>query len=301
MTEGATILWAWDDTNKVARKVVCNAAGKLIIDPTEILEDTPTDGETAKAPTSNWAHDEGVTRAADDASEVTARNAAIATHTALPDAHHARLHTMSAALDHTGRAALSQMPDGAANLVLTGQGAGVDPAYAALAAPFTELGDTLLTSPAASVSFNSIAAGYATFLLIWHDVGCSDIANKLMGLTFNDDAAANYDQSRKLFSAATASTLAASNIPLDIIGDSDGVIYQSDGLVWILNQATHQKLVIGTGTNRETAGANIDKVTANHLESKWRNVAAQISKLTLTPSGGNFTAGSRFILLGVKT
>jgi len=37
--------------------MLVNAAGKLIIDPSEILENTPTDGEVAKAPTSNWAYD----------------------------------------------------------------------------------------------------------------------------------------------------------------------------------------------------------------------------------------------------
>ena len=47
----------WDATAKVWRKLVCNAAGKLIIDPSEILEDNPTDNEVGKAPTSNWAFD----------------------------------------------------------------------------------------------------------------------------------------------------------------------------------------------------------------------------------------------------
>jgi len=51
------ILWGWDADNEKYVKVLVNAAGKLIIDPTEILEDTPTDGEVGKAPTSNWAYD----------------------------------------------------------------------------------------------------------------------------------------------------------------------------------------------------------------------------------------------------
>lgn len=48
------------------RSLICNAEGKLIIDPTEILEDNPTNNEVGKAPTSNWAYD----------------------HKALPGAHH---------------------------------------------------------------------------------------------------------------------------------------------------------------------------------------------------------------------
>ena len=58
----------WDAVANVWRKLVCNPEGKLIIDPSEILEDDPTDGEVGKAPTSNWAHD----------------------HAALPAVHHER-------------------------------------------------------------------------------------------------------------------------------------------------------------------------------------------------------------------
>ena len=55
MAEAA--LMGWDADAQVWRKLVCNAAGKLIIDPSEILEDAPTDGEVGKGPTSNWAFD----------------------------------------------------------------------------------------------------------------------------------------------------------------------------------------------------------------------------------------------------
>jgi hypothetical protein len=50
-------LYGWDSAAEVWVKLLANADGKLIIDPSEIFEDPPTDGETGKAPTSNWAHD----------------------------------------------------------------------------------------------------------------------------------------------------------------------------------------------------------------------------------------------------
>src|SRR4030067_2010204 len=50
-------LMGWDADAGKWRKLVCNAAGKLIIDPSEILENVPTDGEVGKGPTSNWAYD----------------------------------------------------------------------------------------------------------------------------------------------------------------------------------------------------------------------------------------------------
>ena len=121
-------LWGWDDTNKVWVKVLVNAAGKLIIDPTEILEEPPTNGEMGKAATSNWSFD----------------------HDADPDAHHARLHDHSLAADGTpiavagvpnldtskittGRFVAARLLDGTSGYFLKAAGAGLDPAYALLA------------------------------------------------------------------------------------------------------------------------------------------------------------------------
>ena len=51
------MIMGWDAANMVARRLICNEEGKLIIDPSEIFEDPPTDGEIGKAPNSNWAYD----------------------------------------------------------------------------------------------------------------------------------------------------------------------------------------------------------------------------------------------------
>jgi len=50
-------LYGWDNTTKKWLKLVCNSEGKLIIDPSEIFENDPTDNEHGKAPDSDWAHD----------------------------------------------------------------------------------------------------------------------------------------------------------------------------------------------------------------------------------------------------
>jgi len=80
MTIAGVQLWGWDATNKVWREVLVSTDGKLIIDPSEIFENPPTNGETAKAPQSDWAYD----------------------HWKDPDAHHAKLHTLQSASDHSG-------------------------------------------------------------------------------------------------------------------------------------------------------------------------------------------------------
>jgi len=50
-------LYGWDIAAGTWVKLQCNTDGKLIIDPSEIFEDPPTDGQAGKAPTSNWAFD----------------------------------------------------------------------------------------------------------------------------------------------------------------------------------------------------------------------------------------------------
>jgi len=104
-------IWGWYPAGNVWVKLQVAATGKLVIDPTAIFEEPPTNGEMEKAATSNWSFD----------------------HNANVNAHHTRLHTMTDVLDHSGRIALSQMTLGGAGLVLTGQGAG-DPVYAAAGA-----------------------------------------------------------------------------------------------------------------------------------------------------------------------
>ena len=49
-------LYGWDADAEEWVKLVCNNLGKLIIDPSEIFEDTPTENEHGKAPTSAWAY-----------------------------------------------------------------------------------------------------------------------------------------------------------------------------------------------------------------------------------------------------
>ena len=49
-------LYGWDSAGNAWTRLLCNADGELLIDPLAIFEDVPSDGEMAKAPTSNWAY-----------------------------------------------------------------------------------------------------------------------------------------------------------------------------------------------------------------------------------------------------
>ena len=85
-------LHGWDSVGEVYVPILVNADGKPIIDPTAIFEDPPTNGETTKAPNSNWAFDHDADPAAHhakytDAEAEAVADAQIATHTAIATAH----------------------------------------------------------------------------------------------------------------------------------------------------------------------------------------------------------------------
>ena len=68
MNGAAVQLWLWYPTGNRWVKAQGDVNGRLVVDPSDLFEDTPTDGELEKAPTSNWSYD----------------------HDADPDRHHAK-------------------------------------------------------------------------------------------------------------------------------------------------------------------------------------------------------------------
>jgi hypothetical protein len=50
-------LWGWYPAGNAWVKLQVDAAGRLVIDPTAIFEEPPTNGEMGKAATSNWSYD----------------------------------------------------------------------------------------------------------------------------------------------------------------------------------------------------------------------------------------------------
>ena len=67
-------LFGFDVDTGAKVKVICTAEGKLLIDPTLILENPPTEDESKKAPTSEWAFDHKA-NASDHHAKYTAANA----------------------------------------------------------------------------------------------------------------------------------------------------------------------------------------------------------------------------------
>lgn len=192
--------------------------------------------------------------------------------------------------------------EGAAGQVKVSGGPGVLETWGTpVVGAFTEIGDIILGAPAASIEFSGIAAGYAVFLLIWHDVYGDNAAEQQLRLTFNSDGGANYDFIIKDFSGTGTTSNAQTFIHIGNCGDTDGNELHSNGFLLLLNRATSEKVGIGTGVNFKKGGVDVEDLLSYHLENKWRNVADEIDTVTITPSVGNFVAGSRVILLGVRT
>ena len=59
-----TYLFGWDSVNSKWVKLICDANGKLKIDPTLILENPPTEDESKKAATSEWSYNHKVDQSA---------------------------------------------------------------------------------------------------------------------------------------------------------------------------------------------------------------------------------------------
>lgn len=210
----------------------------------------------------------------------------IATHAAIPTAH-------QDAPVLIGAHAIAVDPHG--------DRAYADGLIAALAPSFEEIGDTILGAPAASVEFAGIVAGYAAFLLLWHDVYGDNAGSQNLHLTFNGDGGNNYDLCILDYGTAPTTTHAASHIRIGQVGYTGAEELHDNGKVRIFNRAASEKFVSGRSLRCPEGAGEINDVLPKYIASKWRNVTDEIHTITITAEVGNFVAGSRFVLLGVKT
>lgn len=163
-----------------------------------------------------------------------------------------------------------------------------------------KLGDVTLAATASSVSIG-VPTRYDMLMLFWCGVYGDQASDQYMELTFNDDTGSNYDWSRKNFGTSSGTTNADGSIQLGLFGDTGDAEYHMNGMVVIFNRAAQEKVVIGTYANFSSGGAADEDITGQHIEAKWRNTSAAITKVTLTADSGNFAIASRFTLLGINS
>ncbi|GAI95450.1 unnamed protein product, partial [marine sediment metagenome] len=179
--------------------------------------------------------------------------------------------------------------------------AGISDAHHTPAVPIWELiGDVLISTPVASIEFSSIPSGYAAFLVIWNDIFNAYVNVIDFTMHFNGDSGANYDYSIQPFNAISDTIHAATSLLIGITGDSSEGIH-SFGQIHIQNCVDAEKVYNGRELRIEESGSIPHDVKGSHLEGKWRNNSDEINTITFSQEGQNFTAGSRIILLGIKT
>lgn len=176
------------------------------------------------------------------------------------------------------------------------------PQYAGGGGAMTQIAQTILDSPAATVSFSGIA-GTFTNLLVTVVARCSAaiVADDVYA-QFNADTAANY--TRQFLSATSSSVTAGNNVSVakasivfipcaSALAGAPGM-----GTVQIPSYSgtTFLKVAYNPGFLVPGAGATNAEITGEGL--LWANTAAITSIVFGMAAGSNFVAGSTFTIYG---
>jgi hypothetical protein len=174
----------------------------------------------------------------------------------------------------------------------------------AIAAYETLIADTTLAAAAGSVVFSSIPQTYRHLRLVLTARGdLTGTGPQRVLMRMNADSGAGYHWQYMRGNATTPTTgafIGASSIGvglLTVAGSAADNWATTEVVLPDYRSATHRKQV-----QASTGGMMTDETAGLFLEQStgiWRNLSA-ITSLTLFPSGGNFIAGTRATLYGMK-
>ena len=173
---------------------------------------------------------------------------------------------------------------------------------AATIKPWNELYDETLVGNQASIDTG--AGGFSTAfdhlqVVILARTAEAAVLSSLV-LNFNGDGGANYDYQRMRVVNTTVAgeiTLATTGIVIACAGASAqaGAFSAIDFLIPAYSQTVaHKSFVLMGGLAEDTAADNRTSLQGN----RWRSTAA-ITRIVLSPSGGNFVAGTRLTVYGI--
>jgi hypothetical protein len=166
---------------------------------------------------------------------------------------------------------------------------------------YNKIAESILGSPAASVTFSSIPSTWRHLELVISARGDTAATLTAMSLRFNADSGANYDAQQLAGNAAITAAGEFINPTSAQIGEcaantaSAGaagiatvfIPFYAGTAFWKLFTSSHQ-LRNGTGTTT---------IHTKHWAGTWRNTAA-ITSVQILPGAGNFNTGSSFALYG---
>ncbi len=160
------------------------------------------------------------------------------------------------------------------------------------------LSQVLLGSPAGSVSFTSISQAYRHLLLVIRgaQTGTSTVA---MVASFNDDFTSSYDvqwqeSNGSVFGGSRNNGVAG--VEVGVVGPAANGMSVSECLIPNYSSSTFGKLI----TSRSGFVAGLAQLKAWQAAGLWwKTPTAAITKITLSPAGTNFAAGTDISLYGL--
>jgi hypothetical protein len=155
--------------------------------------------------------------------------------------------------------------------------------------PMVAIQDVVLSAAGASIDFTNIPQNFAQLLLMYN--ATSDQAgDTLVNLAINGDTtAANYEAESTQGQAASTVSTGVSSRSCGILGPTTRPL-GCGGYLLIPNYVSAGR--------KAALGLSYTYRNLMSIGSVWSGVAP-ITRLTFTPSAGNFVAGSRFTLYGI--
>lgn len=195
----------------------------------------------------------------------------------------------------------ARLAAGTSGYVLTSGGAGVAPSWAAAGSgAVTQIAQTILGSPAASVDFTSIAATYRDLMIVVSGASSDTGSTDVVRMRFNNDSGSNYYSEIVSGAGATAAASQESGTSsiyvMGIAAQSDSATTAGGGTIMIPNYrgTTLRKASTGHGGY----GNGLHKSTSG----LWFVAPAAINRVTLfLTTGPNFVTGTVVTLYGIGT
>lgn len=159
---------------------------------------------------------------------------------------------------------------------------------------------TVLTGAAASITFSAIPQTYSHLLLVFSGRGDAAAASQVGILRFNGDTAANYDW-EQLQGLATASAVtqatAATSLKFPLVCSGAPANYPSQQALFIpdYRRTTFYKAAALSYGGVDTPLSNM---FVGNIVGWWRSTAA-ITSILISPSSGNYVAGTVASLYGL--